>query len=277
MQIIPSISALRTRLESETKVALVPTMGNIHDGHLALVKPAQQNGTCTVASIFVNRAQFGPKEDFALYPRTLDADYETLRTAGVDIVFCPSEVEIYSEPQTMMVDLPSIANELCGAFRPGHFRAVATIVLKLFNIVQPQVAIFGKKDYQQLVIIRDMVRQFNLPIDIVACETTRAHDGLALSSRNQYLDRDERTESVRLYQCLNQIRQAITTGERDYALLLKMAKNVLEQNGWKVDYVELRETNNLNPANRQSKALVVLAAALLGKTRLIDNLEICIE
>jgi len=277
MQIISDISMLRKRLERKPGVAFVPTMGNLHDGHLALVKLAQQHASCIVTSIFVNRLQFGPKEDFARYPRAFESDCEKLQSIGVDILFCPDEAEIYPQAQTTLIDLPPIANELCGVFRPGHFRAVATVALKLFNIVQPQVAIFGKKDYQQLFIVRDMVRQLNLPITILEKNTERTEDGLALSSRNQYLGRAERAEAVRLYRCLNNIRAAMLEGERDYSTLSKNAKNELGRNGWKADYIELRETVTLNTASHQSKSMVVLGAAWLGKTRLIDNLEICIE
>lgn len=273
MQLIHTVAALRARLQNENAIAFVPTMGNLHAGHLKLVRIARERGSCVVVSIFVNPLQFGPNEDFNEYPRTLKEDCEKLQGLA-DVVFAPSVEEMYPEPQTFFVEPPPIANELCGAFRPGHFRGVATVVLKLFNLVQPHVAIFGKKDYQQLVIIRQMVTQFNLPITIVGAETVRAPDGLALSSRNQYLSPDERTEAVFLYQTLAEVANALRAGERDFAALEMQAAAALAQRGWQVEYVSIRSQQGLVLPSACERRLVVLAAAKLGKTRLIDNLEV---
>jgi pantoate--beta-alanine ligase len=273
MEIISTISVLRETLQGRQPVAFVPTMGNLHEGHIALVEQARQHGRCVVVSIFVNPLQFGPSEDLAKYPRTLEADCRKLQAAGADIVFTPSAQELFPTPQQFQVEPPPIASELCGAFRPGHFRGVATIVLKLFNIVQPACAVFGKKDYQQLHIIRGMVREFDLPLQIVAGETIRAADGLALSSRNGYLSPEERAEAPRLYRNLLMIKEAVASGRSDFAALENAAANDLASHGWKVDYIALRNANTLQPAQAGDTSLVVLGAARLGTTRLIDNLE----
>lgn len=273
MEIISSIQALRARLERETSTAFVPTMGNLHEGHLSLVRLARQHGRCVVASIFVNPLQFGPREDYAKYPRTLNEDCAKL--AGLaDVVFTPDAGELYPAPQQVFVEPPPLAGELCGAFRPGHFRGVATVVLKLFNVVQPQAAVFGKKDYQQLAVIRALTEQLNLPLRIVAGETTRAHDGLALSSRNGFLSATERTEAVRLYRNLEYLGNALTAGNRDFAALEEAARADLEAHGWRVDYVSVRNAADLTPAEAGNRELVALAAAWLGNTRLIDNIEL---
>ncbi|MBU1691885.1 MAG: pantoate--beta-alanine ligase [Gammaproteobacteria bacterium] len=276
MLIISAIQELRDRLKSELSVAFVPTMGNLHQGHLALVRQAREHGRCVVASIFVNPLQFGPNEDFAKYPRTFEQDCEKLEGLA-DVVFAPKMEDLYPEPQQVYVEPPPVASELCGAFRPGHFRGVATVVLKLFNIVQPQAAVFGKKDYQQLQVISAMVRQLNLPVEIVAGETLRAEDNLALSSRNGYLSETERAEAVRLYRNLALIRESIVAGNRDLPALECAAIADLEAHGWRVDYVSVRAAASLAPAKTGEINLVVLAAAWLGKTRLIDNLEICLN
>jgi pantoate--beta-alanine ligase len=266
---------LRSRLDGEKVIAFVPTMGNLHEGHIELVRIAREKGSCVVVSIFVNPIQFGPNEDFDKYPRTLEADCSKLQGLA-DVVFAPSVEEMYPEKQTMFVEPPPIAKELCGEFRPGHFQGVATVVMKLFNLVQPQVAIFGKKDYQQLAVIRQMVTQFNLPIEIVGAETLRALDGLALSSRNQYLSAVERTEAVLLSQTLRGMGDALKSGKTDYAALEREAGAALAKRGWVVEYVAVRKQTDLGiPAKGESR-LVVLAAARLGKTRLIDNLEVCL-
>lgn len=276
MQIISTIQKLRDRLKSGPSVVFVPTMGNLHQGHLALVRQAREHGRCVVVSIFVNPLQFGPSEDFSNYPRTFEQDCEKL--AGLaDVVFAPTVADLYPEPQQVFIEPPPVANELCGAFRPGHFRGVATVVLKLFNIVQPQAAVFGKKDYQQLHVIRAMARQLNLPLEIVAGETLRAGDGLALSSRNGYLSTEERTEAVRLYRNLAFLRESIIAGNLDFPALERAAIADLEAHGWRVDYVSVRAAASLVPAKAGEMNLVVLAAAWLGKTRLIDNLEICLN
>jgi pantoate--beta-alanine ligase len=274
MQIISTIAELRNRLVEEHAIAFVPTMGNLHEGHLDLVRHARQHGSCVVTSIFVNPLQFGPAEDFDQYPRTLQADCERLQELA-DIVFAPTANEIYPQHQTVFLDPPPIANELCGAARPGHFRGMATVVLKLLNIVNPDVALFGKKDYQQLHIIRQLVLQLNLPVRIEGCDTVRAADGLALSSRNQYLSISERNEASFLYQMLQALKSSIQLGERDFESLENKAVVTLAARGWLVDYVTVRNQSDLQLPKRQE--LVVLAAAKLGKTRLLDNVEVCLS
>jgi pantoate--beta-alanine ligase len=236
---------------------------------------ARAHGDTVVASIFVNRLQFGPSDDFDLYPRTLKEDCEKLAAAGVDVLFAPTEGDLYPEPQQYHVEPPAIQNQLDGEFRPGHFRGVATVVLKLFNIVQPQAALFGKKDYQQLMVLRNMTRQLALPIEIIGGETVRAADGLALSSRNGYLSAAERAEAPRLQRLLQQVSAAIRAGETDFARLERETAGELDRHGWKTDYVAVRRQADLQlPDTGGKQALVVLAASRLGPARLIDNLEI---
>jgi pantoate--beta-alanine ligase len=278
MQIISTIAELRTRLTTERAIAFVPTMGNLHEGHLNLVRLAREHGGCVVASIFVNPLQFGPSEDFDKYPRTLEADCAKLQGLA-DVVFAPSVNEMYPSQQAVFVEPPAIASDLDGAVRPGHFRGMLTVVLKLLNIVQPQIALFGKKDYQQLHLIRHMVAQLNLPARIVGGETVRATDGLALSSRNQYLDEAQRAEAGSLYRVLQETRSAIIGGERDFEQLRQRAVEILSARGWSVDYVAVRNQSDLLPAiavisGRAQRALVILAAARLGNTRLLDNIEV---
>jgi len=274
MQIVSTIAELRTRLTSERAIVFVPTMGNLHEGHLNLMRLAREYGSCVVASIFVNPLQFGPTEDFDMYPRTLEADCAKLQGLA-DMVFAPSVNEMYPAQQNVFVEPPPLANELEGASRPGHFRGMATVVFKLLNIVQPQVALFGKKDYQQLHIIRQMVAQLDLPVRVVGGETVRVADGLALSSRNQYLNESERGEAVFLYRTLQELRQAMLQGERDVERLQQQAVEGLSARGWKVDYVAVRNQSDLLPASLSQRDLVILAAARLGNTRLIDNVEVC--
>ncbi len=275
MKIVHTIDELRQWRKTVANVAFVPTMGNLHLGHLALVSQAKQEAQNVVVSIFVNRLQFGQGEDFDQYPRTLEQDAEKLRQAGVAVLFAPDERQLYPHvTQQYQVEPPHLQNELCGAFRPGHFRGVATVVNKLFNIVQPDVACFGKKDYQQLVIIQGMVDDLNIPVRIIPVDTGRDHDGLALSSRNQYLSPQERAQAPQLYHQLQHIAQAIQSGQRDYVVLENQAKQALTDQGWQVDYVEVRQAKDLNIARVGDKDLVILAAGRLGKTRLIDNLEV---
>lgn len=275
MKVVHTIAELRQWREKVGKVAFVPTMGNLHEGHLALVHEAKQRADYVVVSIFVNRLQFGQGEDFDCYPRTLQQDVDKLTLEGVDVVFAPDERELYPHvSQQYHVEPPNLQNELCGAFRPNHFRGVATVVLKLFNIVQPDVACFGKKDYQQLAIIQGMVRDLNVNIDIVRVDTGRDVDGLALSSRNQYLNVQERQEAPRLYQELSLIARELAAGNVNYADLEHAARCRLQEAGWQVDYVEVRHADTLNIAHAGDKRLVVLAAARLGTTRLIDNIEV---
>lgn len=277
MEIITEISSLRSRLKHESSIAFVPTMGGLHEGHLSLIRIAQQNADCVVASVFVNRLQFAPTEDFDQYPRTLADDCELLKNQGADVVFAPDEKSLYPVRQEFILEPPPVANTLEGEYRPGFFRGVATVVLKLFNIVQPHVAIFGKKDYQQLHIMRELVRQFNLPLEIIGGETVRASDNLALSSRNRYLSNEERAEAVRLYQVLSQIKWEIENGNRNFHALWQSAKKALDAHGWKTDYIVVRQRDTLIPAREDDDDMVVLGAARLGKTRLIDNLEVSVR
>ena len=274
MRVIHTIAELRQALAGTTRTTLVPTMGNLHAGHVSLIECAKEAGGPVVASIFVNRLQFAPHEDFDTYPRTLERDCEMLRAAGCNFVFAPNEAELYPEPQAYKVQPPgALADILEGHFRPGFFTGVCTVVLKLFNCVQPRVAVFGKKDYQQVMVIRQMVRQLALPIDIVAGETTRAEDGLALSSRNGYLDVTRRVEAVTLSRELKGIAAALRSGRRDLAALEDAAMRSLTARGWSPDYVAIRRRSDL-AAPSSGEALVVVAAAKLGTTRLIDNLEL---
>jgi pantoate--beta-alanine ligase len=278
MHIHPSVDALRSILHqvrrTDKTIAFVPTMGNLHAGHISLMRQAREHADIVVASIFVNRLQFGPNEDFDQYPRTFEADCALLREAGVDVLFAPTENDLYPEPQTYSVEPPEIQFMLEGECRPGHFRGVATVVMKLFQIVQPDVALFGKKDYQQLMVLRNMSRQFMLPIKIIGGETVRAEDGLALSSRNGYLSSAERAEAPRLQRSLQEIRQAVLNGEKNYAELCQRASAALDQHGWRTDYISIRRQQDLMPAGPEDRDLVIVAAARLGMPRLLDNLEI---
>jgi pantoate--beta-alanine ligase len=274
MEIIRTVADLRDRLAREPNVGCVPTMGNIHDGHLSLVRLGLTHAPFVVTTIFVNRLQFGQGEDFESYPRTFEDDCAKLEAAGCALVFHPDECEMYPEPQVFSVDPPPVANKLEGRFRPGHFRGMATVVLKLFNIVQPQSAVFGKKDYQQIHIVRHMVDQLALPVRIVAAETYRADDGLALSSRNRYLSTAERAEAARLHEALQQVRVAVEGGDRNFEALEFAADALLARHGWHVDYVVVRSRRTLTQPGPDERELVVLGAAKLGSTRLIDNLEI---
>ena len=273
MDIIHSVADLRARLQRVPNNVFVPTMGNLHDGHIQLINIAKPRAACTVVSIFVNRLQFGPQEDFDRYPRTFEADCKRLREAGVDVVFAPDEKEIYPETQTFVVEPSDLQHILDGAARPGHFRGVATVVLKLFNMVSPHSAIFGKKDYQQYIVLRDMVRQFALPIEIIPAETVRAPDGLALSSRNNYLSPKERREAPRLYKTLRQAHGEIMAGARDFQRIELHIMSELANHGWKPDYIAIRRQADLQAPAPEDRDLVVLAAARIGKTRLIDNIE----
>lgn len=278
MHIITSIQDLRAWRKEAGVVAFVPTMGNLHDGHLALVTEAKKHAEKIVVSIFVNRLQFGQGEDFMSYPRTLDADAAKLQAAGVDVLFAPNEMQLYPHvSQHYNVEPPNIQNELCGQFRPGHFRGVATVVTKLFNIVKPDVACFGKKDYQQLAVIRGFVEDLNMDINIVGVDTGRAEDGLALSSRNGYLSAAERAQAPQLYQILTEMAAHIRSGRQDYAKLEQHAVASLSQQGWVVDYVEVRNAQDLQVAHAGDAHVVIVAAARLGATRLIDNLEVHLE
>jgi pantoate--beta-alanine ligase len=287
MQIIKTIHELRHALHDKIDIAFVPTMGNLHAGHIHLVEVAKLHANCVVVSIFVNPLQFGPSEDLASYPRTLQADCEKLQAAGASIVFTPNVEEMYAQiteskseginlNQTMTITPPPIANELCGATRPGHFAGVATVVMKLFNMVQPSVAVFGQKDFQQLFIIKQMVKQFNLPIDIIAVETVREPSGLAMSSRNGYLTDAQRATASQLNSALQGIVKSIKNGNKNYGELEQQAKAELNSQGWLADYISIRSSESLLLADGADTKLVVLGAAKLGNTRLIDNLAFSI-
>jgi len=274
MKVLPTIAELRAELRG-ADVACVPTMGNLHEGHLSLMRIARSHAPCVLATIFVNRLQFAPTDDFDKYPRTFAEDCEKLERERVDVLFAPDEQEMYPQPQGFKVDPPpELADILEGEFRPGFFRGVCTVVLKLFNIVQPRVAVFGKKDYQQLMIVRGMVRQLAMPIAIVPGETARADDGLALSSRNNFLAAAERMEAARLYRILRKLARSIASGERAYQRLEAEALAELRTHRWQPDYVAVRRQSDLQPPAAGDRELVILAAATLGATRLIDNLEV---
>ena len=287
MLIIHTLSALRAQLQHYRHSAVVPTMGNLHPGHLALVETAKPLGDVTLVTIFVNRLQFGPSEDFDSYPRTLAEDCAKLEAAGCDIVFAPAEQELYPlhqhlSPHFLIQPPAALADILEGQFRPGFFTGVATVVMKLLSATQARSAVFGKKDYQQLMVIRQLVRQFCLPVDIIGVDTCRAADGLALSSRNGYLSSTERAGAALLSQTLISVVKAIRTGGTDYAALEAAAMQTLRQADWQPDYVAVRRQLDLQvpqagetgETGEVGEALVVLAAARLGKTRLIDNLEV---
>lgn len=278
MKIAHTLAELRQHLSAFKRPVFIPTMGNLHEGHLALIHQGQPLGDVTVASIFVNRLQFLPHEDFDTYPRTWAADCEKLAAAGCDLLFAPNELELYPAPQTFKVQAPAaLADILEGHFRPGFFTGVSTVVLKLFNCVQPRVAVFGQKDYQQVMVVKDMVRQFSLPIDIVGAAIYRAEDGLALSSRNGYLSPLERTESVQLARVLNSMADQVRAGETNLLELERQAMQTLTERGWQPDYLTVRRQIDLqHPQSEQllNQPLVALGAAKLGNTRLIDNLEI---
>ena len=277
MHVVHTIAALRAALPVPGACVFVPTMGNLHDGHLALVRQAAAHGLPVVASIFVNRLQFAPHEDFDRYPRTLARDCELLSSAGCSIVFAPDEAEMYPEPQGFKVQPdPAIADILEGHFRPGFFTGVCTVVLKLFGAVQPRIAVFGKKDYQQLMVIRRMTRQFALPIEIEGGETTRAADGLALSSRNGYLSDTERARAIELAQALATLARQFSEGDTPLASLEARACQTLAERGWQPDYLSVRRRTDLGiPADDAPRSgdWVALGAARIGATRLIDNLE----
>ena len=279
MKVVTTIEELRNQLRGQLRTAFVPTMGNLHAGHLSLMRLAKKHGDPVVASIFVNRLQFGPNEDFDTYPRTFRADVEKLEKEGVYVLFAPTEKDMYPVPQEFRVQPPQeLADILEGKFRPGFFNGVTTVLLKLFSCVNPAVAIFGKKDYQQLMVVRSMAQQFALPTKIIAAETWRADDGLALSSRNTYLTKEQRKEAPTLYRTLQSIADKMHGGYLDIYKLEQHAMEELRQRGWVPDYISIRKRSNLQPPTAgelaEKEPLVVLAAAKLGETRLIDNLEI---
>lgn len=280
MKTIHTIAELRSELkmhrDTGARIALVPTMGNLHQGHLALVEEARRQADIVVTSIFVNPLQFGPNEDLDSYPRTLAEDQEKLEPLGNDLVFAPNVREIYPNGMEYHthITVPAITELHCGASRPGHFAGVATVVTLLFNIVQPDLAVFGEKDFQQLAVIRKLTRDLYLPIDIQGVPTYRESDGLAMSSRNNYLTEPDRERAVRLYQMLCWARDAIVEGRRDYSTLADEAILTLDSEGFHPDYFNIVNSDTLEPADQKTSRITILAAAWLGKTRLIDNISL---
>jgi len=279
LKVVHTIEELRDQLRGQMRVAFVPNMGNLHSAHLALMKMARQHGDPVVASIFVNRLQFGQGEDFDKYPRTLQQDIDKLEQArDVYVLFAPDDKEMYPEPQNYQIQPPSdLGGILEGEFRPGFFTGVCTVVMKLFACVQPKVAVFGKKDYQQLMVIRNMCRQLQLPVEILAHETVRDEDGLALSSRNRYLSAEERKEASLIYRLLVQAREQILEGKKTIAQVEQWGFKTLSDRGWKVDYFSVRRQKDLlipDAPKLETEPLIILVAASLGETRLIDNLEV---
>lgn len=283
MNTVKTVRELRAavaRARSEGKrIAFVPTMGNLHSGHTALITKAAQRADFVVTSIFVNPLQFGANEDLNTYPRTLAADQEKLLQAGCNLLFAPTVEEMYPDGMSgqTRVSVPQLTDGLCGASRPGHFEGVATVVSKLFNMVQPDLAVFGQKDYQQLAVIRALVQDLNMPVQIIGEPTVRAEDGLALSSRNGFLSPEQRALAPQLYRHLSQIAEAIRQGERDYPALLARHNQAIADGGFRPDYLEIRHAINLHTAAPADRDLVILVAAFLGTTRLIDNLHLNLD
>lgn len=281
MQVVHSSAALQEALKGKSKSAFVPTMGNLHAGHIELVNIAKQHADCVVVSIFVNPLQFDSAIDLEKYPRTLEADCEQLEKAGATIVFAPTVKEMYPDfdgkslHQTMTITPPPIADMLCGASRPGHFAGVATVVAKLFNLVKPDIAVFGKKDFQQLMIIRALVKQFNFSIEIVAADIVREGNGLAMSSRNGRFNAQQKEQAAQLNQVLNIAIKTVKSSQSDFSTIEKQTAEQLTKQGWQVDYVSIRDALTLKPAQQNDMQLVILAAATLANIRLIDNIEFC--
>ncbi len=282
MRSVGTVSVLRREIaalrRAGKRIAFVPTMGNLHAGHLKLVQVARQHADAVVVSLYVNPLQFGPKEDFAAYPRTPDEDKKSLESEKTDLLFMPTDAEMYPRGLDRMtkVEVPALGDILCGQFRPGHFRGVTTVVNRLFNLVQPDVAVFGKKDYQQLMLIKLMVADLGMPIEIVGVDTVREADGLAISSRNKYLSPNERQTAPKLYATLGRLRERIVKEGGVKPGMEAESARALETAGFRPDYVSIRRAADLGEAGPQDKALVLLAAAWLGRTRLIDNLEISV-
>jgi pantoate--beta-alanine ligase len=282
MQILSTTTSLRENISKQRtqgrRIAFVPTMGNLHAGHLQLVRQASTLADCVVVSIFVNPMQFGPNEDFATYPRTLDADKAALKAEGVEVLFLPTVKEMYTDglEQATRVEVPGFEGDLCGRSRPGFFIGIATVVSGLLNRVQPDIVVFGEKDYQQLVMIKRLVRDLCMPIEVRGVATMRESDGLAMSSRNGYLDAAQRDRAIRLYQVLGAVKAALESGSRDFAALEQQALESLRQTGFEPDYVSVREQHSLRVPGTGSRQLVVLGAATLGSTRLIDNISLSI-
>jgi len=277
MHIIHTQNELVETLKKLNNIAFVPTMGNLHEGHLKLVEEALKKTKHVVVSIFINPLQFDSKDDFRNYPRTLDKDLLMLQKLGVPFVFVPPKENIIDSLQTIEIHLPSIANDLCGRFRPSHFNGVATIICKLFNLIQPEFAFFGRKDFQQLFLIKELVKQLNYPIHIIAIDTVRDKDGLAMSSRNNLLSKEDRKKAPQLFKLLNVMKDKVMQKKLSFKEIENDADRLLNASGWIVDYLTIRSAESLKFAVHDEKQIVILGAATLGSIRLIDNIEFCIQ
>lgn len=277
MHVIYTQKELVETLKKLTNIAFVPTMGNLHDGHLKLIEEALKKTKYVVVSIFINPLQFNSKDDFKNYPRTLDEDLLMLQKLDVPFVFVPSKEDIIDSSQTIEIHLSDIANDLCGRFRPGHFNGVATIVCKLFNLIQPELAFFGKKDFQQLFLIKELVKQLNYPIHIIAIDTVRHKDGLAKSSRNNLLSKEDRKKAPQLFELMNAMKEKVMQKKLSFKEIEADAERLLNASGWIVDYLAIRSAQSLKTPVHHEKQMVILGAATLGSVRLIDNIEFCIQ
>ena len=277
MDVIHTQNELIKTLKASTYIAFVPTMGNLHEGHIKLIQEALKVTKYIVVSIFINPLQFNSEEDFKNYPRTLKEDLSILKELDIPFVFAPSEEDILDSVETIEIKLPGIANDLCGKFRPGHFNGVATIVCKLFNLIQPDIAFFGKKDFQQLFLIKALVKQVNYPIEIVGIDTVRDHDGLAKSSRNILLSQEDRKKAPQLFEQLNTMKEKVIQKTSSFKEIEAHALSVLNTSGWSVDYLSIRSAQSLENPVHDENQIVILGAATLGSVRLIDNIEFCIQ
>ena len=277
MHVIHTQNELVETLKKLNNIAFVPTMGNLHDGHLKLIEEALKKTKYVVVSIFINPLQFNSKDDFKNYPRTLDEDLLMLQKLDVPFVFVPSKEDIIDSSQTIEIHLSDIANDLCGRFRPGHFNGVATIVCKLFNLIQPELAFFGKKDFQQLFLIKELVKQLNYPIHIIAIDTVRHKDGLAKSSRNNLLSKEDRKKAPQLFELMNAMKEKVMQKKLSFKEIESDAERLLNDSGWIVDYLAIRSAQSLKTPVHNEKQMVILGAATLGSVRLIDNIEFCIQ
>ena len=277
MHVIYTQKELVETLKKLTNIAFVPTMGNLHDGHLKLIEEALKKTKYVVVSIFINPLQFNSKDDFKNYPRTLNEDLLMLQKLDVPFVFVPSKEDIIDSSQTIEIHLSDIANDLCGRFRPGHFNGVATIVCKLFNLIQPELAFFGKKDFQQLFLIKELVKQLNYPIHIIAIDTVRHKDGLAKSSRNNLLSKEDRKKAPQLFELMNAMKEKVMQKKLSFKEIESDAERLLNDSGWIVDYLAIRSAQSLKTPVHNEKQMVILGAATLGSVRLIDNIEFCIQ
>lgn len=277
MHVIHTQKELVETLKKLTNIAFVPTMGNLHDGHLKLIEEALKKTKYVVVSIFINPLQFNSKDDFKNYPRTLDEDLLMLQKLDVPFVFVPSKEDIIDSSQTIEIHLSDIANDLCGRFRPGHFNGVATIVCKLFNLIQPELAFFGRKDFQQLFLIKELVKQLNYPIHIIAIDTVRHKDGLAKSSRNNLLSKEDRKKAPQLFELMNAMKEKVMQKKLSFKEIESDAERLLNDSGWIVDYLAIRSAQSLKTPVHNEKQMVILGAATLGSVRLIDNIEFCIQ